>query len=438
MVYSVERTYREQTVRELRACETAVVRAVTEGIRRGRSVRECREIARRFASTCGFQVSIIGMNGEMVAGDAPSSAHPKGAVSERLQRGCGSVCHGELFDARELAVQSRIDVGGRTVGWIRISAPMSQVRREAGRTRRVVLMAMLFAAALASFLATKLASGVAQPIVRMSSMARKMAEGDFRQQVPVTSRDEIGELAESLNAMAQRLGEMTRAHRAFVANVSHELRTPVASIRALVDALLAGAKDDPGEAEEFLRVLGCESERLANLVQDLLDITTLESPTLRRRLEKVSVEEAVSTVVAAAAHEIETRRLSLSVDVPSGLEVTADKRQLERALANLLDNAVKYTPPKGAVAVEAVRANGAVMLSVKDTGIGIPQDEIPRIFERFYRVDKARSRAMGGTGLGLAIVKEIVDGHGGSVQVESQLGKGSKFTLVFPDPPATG
>jgi len=431
VVYSVEKTYHDQTVRELRACEAAVVRLVTEAVRSGRSLEECQQTAEQVVSTCGFQVMVTRISGETAAGgEDPSQVG--------LQRRCGSVCHGELLDTRKLAVRSPILIGGSTVGWISISVPMSQVRREAGRTRRIVLMAMLFAAGLASFLATRLAAEVAHPIVRMSSMAQRMAEGDFRQQVPVASRDEIGELAESLNTMACRLNDMTSARRAFVANVSHELRTPVASIRALVDALLAGAKDDPGEAEEFLRLLERESERLANLVQDLLDITTLESHTVRRRLEKVPLDEAVSSVIAAVAHEIEARRLSLTVDVPDGLVVTADRHQLERAVANLLDNAVKYTPPNGRVSVQAARSNGMVTVSVEDTGIGIPQEEIPRIFERFYRVDKARSRAMGGTGLGLSIVKEIVEGHGGSVHVESQLGKGSRFTLVFPDPSTAG
>lgn len=440
VVYSVERAYKDQTVRELEACKAVVVHAVSEAVRSGRSLRQCEDIARQLAATCQFEVTLTDANGE---GSRSGRTAALNASHERrdpvgLQRGCGSVCHGELLDTRRLAVRGPILVGGSAVGWVSVSVPMSQVRREAGRTRRIVLVGMLFAAGIASFLATRLAAEVAHPIVRMSSMARKVAEGDFRQQVPVASRDEIGELAESLNAMARRLDDMTSARRAFVANVSHELRTPVASIRALVDALLAGAKDDPGEAEEFLRLLGCESERLANLVHDLLDITALESHTVRRRLERVSVQDAVNSVVAAVAHEAEARKLSLMVHVPDGLEVTADRHQFERAVANLLDNAVKYTPPNGRVVVEVARSNGKVVVSVEDTGIGIPQEEIPRIFERFYRVDKARSRAMGGTGLGLAIVKEIVEGHGGSVHVESQLGKGSKFAVVFPDPPTVG
>jgi len=225
-----------------------------------------------------------------------------------------------------------------------------------------------------------------------------------------------------------------RIRQDFVANVSHELRTPVATIRALVESLAGGALDDRDTAERFLRDLERETARLAQLVEDLLTLSRLEAGDTSLKADVFSLEELVDECLEgkarlAARYGVEMERVGAG-----GVRVTADRRLLATLLDNLLDNAVKYNRPGGRVAVGFQAAPGGLLIEVRDTGVGIPREEIPRVFERFYRVDKARSRDTGGTGLGLSIVKHIAELHGGTVSVESEPGEGSVFTVWIPQP----
>jgi len=407
-----------------------------DAIGHGRTLADSAPIAGELASPGGMTVAVRDIRGRLLW---EGSGNPQGTISAsraardiRRNPGC-RVCHQELLDTQELTGTRAIrGPNGSVVGTVRISLPMSIVKGSAWRLRRIILLAVLASICLACFIGARLASGIAQPIALMSAMARRISAGDFSHRVPVPSADEVGELAASLNAMAQRIEEMTAARKAFVADVSHELRTPVASIRALVEALLAGARNDPEEAAEFLSLLESESDRLSNLVRDLLDIAALEARPGRAKAEPVAVADAVRRVCGQLAHQADRAGVRLCMDVPDGLYAMADPPQLERAVANLLDNAVKYTPEGGLVSVNVHRSGNQVLICVADTGMGIPPSEVPRIFERFYRVDKARSRTVGGTGLGLAIVKEIMEANGGAVTVDSHPGRGSQFTLIFP------
>ena len=219
----------------------------------------------------------------------------------------------------------------------------------------------------------------------------------------------------------------------FVADVSHELRTPLAAIRGYAETLLDGALEDPANNRRFVEIIESHAIRLNNIASDLLVISELDSqappPTAPERISLVGViDSAVNTVAANAA----IRGIHFDTAKCRDCTVIAHRFRLEQALTNLLDNAVKFNKPEGDVVVECQPTlEGNVRISISDTGIGIPSDELRRIFERFYRVDKARARPAGGTGLGLPIVKQVVEGMGGSVTVESQLGRGSKFTIVL-------
>jgi two-component system phosphate regulon sensor histidine kinase PhoR len=233
------------------------------------------------------------------------------------------------------------------------------------------------------------------------------------------------------------LERLERIRRDFVANVSHELRTPLTAIRGYAETLLEGALEDQQNNRRFLEIIKAHAIRLNNIASDLLTLSDLESGKVRPGPEPV----AVRTVVESALRTLETEARLHSVALHTGrledAQVLADRSQLEQALVNLLDNAVKFNRPQGEVRVEVTRSgDGHVRITIADTGIGIPHDDLPRIFERFYRVDKARSREVGGTGLGLSIVKHIIERMTGSVSVESQLGKGSTFTVLLPTAPA--
>ncbi len=220
--------------------------------------------------------------------------------------------------------------------------------------------------------------------------------------------------------------------REFVANVSHEMRTPISVVKGYVETLLDGALKDEPRAREFLETIARNVERLTHIVSDLLELAKLESPGQIAKVRPLDISQLLDRVRDEFKPLAERKRQNLDVPVPPDVPLEADPDLVERALDNLVGNAIMYTPELGTVRLTVGKDNGSVVFRVSDTGIGIPEPDLARIFERFYRVDKSRSRDLGGTGLGLAIVKHVAQLHGGSVSVESALGKGSTFSLRLP------
>jgi two-component system phosphate regulon sensor histidine kinase PhoR len=227
------------------------------------------------------------------------------------------------------------------------------------------------------------------------------------------------------------LRRLERARRDFVANISHELRTPLASLKALSETLQEGAIEDPAVAKDFLEKINAETDRLAQMVNELSELSRIESGEVPLSIEPIFLAEAVKRVVERLKAQADRAGLSLVVDIPSDLpEALADRERIEQVLVNLIHNAIKFTPPGGQINIAAKAEGDDIQVSVADTGVGIPADDLPRIFERFYKADKAR--AGGGTGLGLAIAKHIVEAHGGRIWAESIEGRGSTFTFTLP------
>jgi len=235
------------------------------------------------------------------------------------------------------------------------------------------------------------------------------------------------------------LRQLERVRTEFVANVSHELRTPLTAIQGYLETLLSGALEEPENARRFLEIVLRHSERLGRLLNDLTDLSNIELGKVTLRKEAVRLDEVVASVVAIIGPRAARSRVTVTADTPADLAaVVADRDRLVQILINLVDNAVKYTPEGGAVTVTArATSDGALEVAVADTGVGIPAADLPRITERFYRVDKARSRALGGTGLGLAIVKHLVLAHGGELRIESPQQRGTTVRFTLPiQPPA--
>ena len=234
--------------------------------------------------------------------------------------------------------------------------------------------------------------------------------------------------------MLQNLTELKRldaVKRDLSANISHELRMPIASIKALAETLAQGAIDDPSVAKEFLGQINAETDRLAQIVQELGDLSRIESGQTPLTKRKIGIGEIVTKAAERIKPQADRAGLSIKIDITSNLPpVTADRDRIEQALVNLLHNSMKFTPSGGGITISAVSSGDFLQVSVADTGIGIPADDLPRIFERFYKADRARSG--GGTGLGLAIVKHIIDAHGGKIWAESVEGKGTTFTFKLP------
>jgi len=217
----------------------------------------------------------------------------------------------------------------------------------------------------------------------------------------------------------------------FVANVSHELRTPITSIKGFSETLLDGAMHDEEMMVEFLTIIYNESDRIQNLIEDLLALSKLEGDNFMLVLHDVNVLDLYESIKPAISYNAEQKNINLTADVED-IDFKADKNRISQVIINLVDNAINYTPENGNVSLRIYKEEDKVKISVSDTGIGIPEKEIPRIFQRFYRVDKARTRDSGGTGLGLAIVKHIIEVHNGEISVESVVDKGTTITATLP------
>jgi signal transduction histidine kinase len=291
-----------------------------------------------------------------------------------------------------------------------------------------LFIAAAIAAFVALFLARLLAIGMTKPLRDMAQATTKMAQGDYSVRVETASRDEVGQLADAFNRMSAELADVEKLRRDLVANVSHELKTPLSALRAHLENLQDGVeRPDP----QTLQVMLQQTDRLGRLVDQLLDLSRLESGDVPMEREAVRlgplVEQVLKEVeVSSGDVHLESH---LAADLPP---VWADRERVHQVLRNLLDNAVRFTPPGGDVVVSASRVNGRCEVSVADTGKGIAPEHLPRLFDRFYRVDPARARGDGGTGIGLAIARSVVEAHGGRIWAESEEGRGSTFTFELP------
>jgi signal transduction histidine kinase len=305
----------------------------------------------------------------------------------------------------------------------------------------------LFALGLSVLVSAAMARRFTTPLRRLTEASRGLAEGDLTRRVPpgdvLAGSSELAELAVQFNAMADRLQESVEIirrdrdrSRDFLADVSHELRTPLAALRMFNELLKEGAAEDPEARTEFLDSSGQQIERLDWLAQNLLELSKLDSGLVLLDLRPDDLRAAVETAVEQSRTAADRRGVRLSLHLPDApIRIRHDPQRIGQVVANLVANAVKFTPRDGSVAVEVAAAPKGGRIEVVDTGVGIDADELPHIFERFYRGSRANEARGSGSGLGLAIVRSIVDMHGGTVEVESRVGRGSRFTVTLPRDP---
>jgi len=286
------------------------------------------------------------------------------------------------------------------------------------------------AGSISLLIARWLARGMTQPLRDMAAAARAMETGDYSARISTRSRDEVGQLATAFNRMSAELALLESSRRDLVANVSHELKTPITAIRAHLENLADGVEQpDP----KTLQVMLTQTERLGRLVDQLLDLSRLESGEVHLHLEPMALAPVVSRVISEISVGRALTDVTLHNEVTDDIQVEADIERIHQVLYNLVDNAVRFTPPGGQVAIRAARDDARVTIEVADTGVGVGAEHLPRLFERFYRADPSRSRDDGGgTGIGLAIARSIVEGHGGRITAASEPGHGATFTFDLP------
>ncbi len=334
-------------------------------------------------------------------------------------------------------------------GALRLAEPLSEIEAHLSMIRRRMAwaIALVFVPALA--LSLVLARRYARRLAGMIDFSAQLAQGNFEARLEEGGGRELRFLARQLNQTGEKLRQMLgelereraelqrleRIRRDFVINVSHELRTPVASIQGYAETLLGGALEDPAHRERFVRIIQQNAERLGRIVDDLLTLSRLELRTREFSFASYRLRELLEENLDVVRPMAARKSIELKLETPDeAMEVFCDAQAVHQILSNLLENAIKFSPEGRVVAVGARRLEEQKFAEiwVRDEGPGIPAEDLPRLFERFYRVDKARSRALGGTGLGLAIVKHLVRAHGGQVRVESRLGEGSVFYFTLP------
>jgi len=511
-------------------------------------------LAKRLGKQIDARITIINRDG-VVLGDSVENPAAMENHADRpevigaLTQGRGSsIRHSATLGYDMMYVAGPITINDEIVGVARVSLPLTEINGYVGHINWVITWGALIAAVVAIILALQISKMTTGPVKKLTQMSKRMAEGELDQEIQVTSRDEVGELAKAFNRMAARLKEMvalitterdrmaailsnmgdgifvvdgdskvTTVNRAaqrilqlsenevlgstfvkavrdyeldgilqrclktkeqqvgtvetsprkqflrvmatpledgggcllllqdltelrrletvrrdFVANISHELRTPTASIKALAETLRDGAIDDPTVAKDFLAKINAEVDKLTQMVQELGDLSRIESGEASIRKKPFDIAEAIEQVAGRLKAQADRAGLSLGIEIASSLpQALGDRDRVEQVLVNLIHNAIKFTPPGGRVSVSAKAKGNSLLVSVTDTGVGISAEDLPRIFERFYKTDRARTGG-GGTGLGLAIAKHIVEAHSGRIWAESAEGKGSIFSFTLP------
>ena len=322
--------------------------------------------------------------------------------------------------------------GGRAV--VRLALSLFEVDRALKQLHVSFTIAALLALSLAGIMSSFAAHFAARSVRNLTATARRMVRGEFGDKTAGAAQDEVAMLGRDLDELAERLRRLESLRRDFVANVSHELRTPVTALCSAAETLRIAIVRDPESAGRFLDIIERNAERLHLMVEDLLDLSRIESHQLKLHPLALGLREFAEHMLEMVKVRAEQKHIRMSIEIPADLpKVRADRRALEQVLVNLIDNAIKYCPSFSQVRLtaEALSANW-VRISVVDTGPGIEARHLPRLFERFYRVDAGRSRELGGTGLGLAIVKHLVEAMGGKVSVDSQVGRGSCFHFTLP------
>ncbi|MBN9163158.1 MAG: HAMP domain-containing protein [Myxococcales bacterium] len=411
-------------------------------------------ITTRIANIVDAEVTLFEKDGTVLGASSPEARGDVGPELAVAQAG-GVGKATRWRSGRELHY---VAVAGSEGTVLRLAQPLSEINETVGAMRRRLVfastLAMLVAIVL-GFLAARVAS---RPLQEMTTTATRLARGEFDAPIPEGDRDEFGVLWRALKSLASqlkarigdlveegdRLQRLMTIRRDFVANVSHELRTPVTSIQGYAETLLGQEETPPSIRAQFLEVIHRQAQRIGALVEQLLALSELEArgrdDLAREAIGVLSIARHVAETVAGHGESHgKSRTVTVNLEgIPEAVLVLADPEGVERALLNLVDNAVKYGKEGGTVSITAAVATAGgketVTITVADDGDGIEAKHLPRLFERFYRVDTGRSRQHGGAGLGLAIVKHLVESMDGAIEVESEVGKGTRFIVTLPAP----
>jgi two-component system OmpR family sensor kinase len=392
-------------------------------------------LVRDYAGRIGHRLILLNAEGRTVADSAGEMDGELTSIFEVRQALAGkssaSVYHLTDF-GQVLYLTVPITTGKNISGVVFLAADVNDIFAQLGMIRLRLIWIGLISSGLTLLVSLLLARIVTVPVERLSTGVQRMAAGEYGYRIEVKGNDELSELGQAFNEMSQKIKEEDEVRKQFIANASHELRSPLASLRASLESFII---QRPGTMEELFSLLpelNQELKRLSELVDDLLLLSKIKSNRGSLQLENISVREILEEVRKKVQPLAQKRKVDLVIEGPGGLYWFLDGEKVYRVVYNLADNAVKYSPPLTTVIIRYYPKEDHLVLEVIDQGQGIPPEERTKVFERFYRLGRARDRKTGGTGLGLAIVKEIVDLHGGQVAVKENSDRGTCLSVVFP------
>ncbi len=320
----------------------------------------------------------------------------------------------------------------RTIGAVFMIVSGDSTQQLVAKIRNSIIILGILIMIFVGVFSTSMAGILTYPVEKLTAFINNMPK-DSLQKAEITTRDEIGQLAVAFNNLIERLAELEDKRHAFVSDASHELKTPLSIIKLLSDSLIQTENPDPEFIKEFLSDMNKEVERLTRIIERLLNLTQMDSRQLNMQLEEVDMRELVREIHRKLEPLAKNKTIEFKLSVPEEPVILPIERDsITEAIYNIADNSIKYTEDFGNVSIELTHDLGNVLIVISDNGIGIPKEETVKIFDRFYRVDKARARETGGTGLGLSISLDAVKLHGGHIEVMSEENEGSKFTIILP------
>lgn len=319
--------------------------------------------------------------------------------------------------------------GDKLVGAVYFCTPLSSVNKAQTDIFKLFIMAALLSAIIAVLLVNLFSLKITKPIKEINNIAKIISKGEFKERITSNSNDEVGQLAQSFNNMVVALENLEEMRKGFIANVSHELRTPMTSIQGFVEGILDGTITNEKQSF-YLKIVSDETRRLTRLINDLLDLAKMEAGEMKINLRPANINEIIRRCII----KLESQFMKKSLNVEANFEdeelwVSIDIDSIERVLINLLHNAIKFTDENGKIEIETISSKNKVFVKIKDNGIGINEEELKYVFDRFYKIDKSRGKDKTGTGLGLAIVKNILKEHKQEISVESKIKEGTQFTF---------
>jgi signal transduction histidine kinase len=327
------------------------------------------------------------------------------------------------------------DEKGETLGIVYLRKSLSSADEFLKDISSVIYRMGIIMALVIALLSIVISGIITKPLTKLTAITKEIAKGNFNQRAEVKGHDEISNLAMSVNSMTEQLSAVEESRRQFVSDVSHELKTPLATIKLLSESILQSQAFDEDMVREFLGDMTNEVDRLTRIVERLLTLTKNDSQVSKIEFKTVDLTNLIDMVTRKLRPLAKEKNITLTYHRESEdktIEMLLDGDKIYEAVYNIADNSIKYTPEGGSVDIRLFSDITSVMIEIEDTGIGIPKEDTSHIFDRFYRVDKARARETGGTGLGLSIASEAVSQHGGHIEVISEEGEGSKFIIILP------